>query len=94
MTTVSELAQRCLDAWPSTDPSLKQGVMLGIEMDARGLQQVWVGDRLSIPGGQLACLSNAVYQLDWSGLTEKPMEFTDRIRATDGAAGPGPGPRQ
>jgi hypothetical protein len=62
-------AERCLDSWLSTDDSLAAGVMLGFEIDERGLiGPAWLQDRAEVPEGPLRCFADALYPLDWSGL--------------------------
>jgi RNA polymerase sigma-70 factor (ECF subfamily) len=76
--TVHAKAARCLAGWFAPDPALQKGVMLGIELDAVGLQRVWIDDLVDIPTGPLTCLSNAVYELDWGGIVAKPVTVTVR----------------
>jgi hypothetical protein len=79
MTEVRESASRCLDGWAQEDPSLDEGIVLAISVDEQGLRDVWINDRAEAPRGALACLSNAVYPIDWSGLTKQPMRLTVRV---------------
>jgi hypothetical protein len=84
--TVQDRAQECLMRQPH-DESLEQGMMLGFDLDEAGLQDVWVADRTEIPTGPLRCLSEAIYQMDWAGLTRTPVMVTRRVRyATPDAA--------
>jgi hypothetical protein len=71
---------RCLDGWEKEDPSLDAGVVLAISVDEQGLREVWIKDRAEAPSGALSCLSNAVYPIDWSGLTKEAMLLTVKIR--------------
>jgi RNA polymerase sigma-70 factor (ECF subfamily) len=80
-------ADRCLEGWSAADPALQKGVMVGIEMDRMGLTRVWIDDLVEIPQGPLACLSNAVYSLDWSGITEQPLMLTVKQRYQSADAG-------
>jgi hypothetical protein len=75
-----EAAERCMERWAVVDPSLEKGVMLAFSLDADGLQEVWIEDRADIPSGPLQCLSEGVYQMDWSGLTQEPLKVSDKIR--------------
>jgi hypothetical protein len=75
-----ENAQKCLEDWGERDPALEKGVMLAFTLDAQGLQEVWIEDRPEVPAGALACLSNALYPLDWSGLTTEPIQVTRKLR--------------
>jgi hypothetical protein len=81
-----ENAQRCLEAWAERDPALEKGVMLAFTIDAQGLQEVWIEDHPEVPSGALACLSNAVYPLDWGGLTTEPLMVTRKLRYARDAA--------
>jgi hypothetical protein len=84
-----EEAQKCIDAWGQHEPALEKGVMLAFTLDARGLDEVWIEDHPEVPSGALACLSNALYPIDWGGLTSEPIKVTTKHRyARDaGAAG-------
>jgi hypothetical protein len=76
MSALNAKADRCLAGWSAPDPALKEGVMLAIELDKAGLQAVSIKDMVDIPDGPLRCLSNAAYELDWSGITEDPVMLT------------------
>src|SRR6185436_19146404 len=39
---MNEKADPCLTGWTAPDPALRKGVMLGLDLDAGGLQSVWV----------------------------------------------------
>jgi RNA polymerase sigma factor (sigma-70 family) len=69
-----ERANQCLAGWQRLDPALAKGIMLGVEFDADGLEDVFVDGESTIPDGPLRCLSNAVYELDWAGLTSPAMQ--------------------
>lgn len=73
---MNERANKCLAGWSAPDPALKDGVMLAIEIDKMGLQAVSIKDMVDIPDGPLRCLSTAAYELDWGGITEKPVMLT------------------
>lgn len=85
---VHDNANACLAKAESEDPALAAGVMLAITIDKQGLQDVWVEGLPSIPDGPLRCLSNSVYEQDWSGLTDKNMKLTTIVEyeGIDGAA--------
>jgi len=90
--TAEEGAERCLDRWAELDDSLQSGVVLAFTLDAQGLQEVWIQDRSDVPSGPLKCIADAVYPVDWGGLTDAPVKVTIKIRyesgdaaATDGA---------
>jgi hypothetical protein len=79
MAEVRAAASRCLDDWPEEDPSLAAGIMLVIRLDEQGLKEVSIQDRAEAPSGALACLSNAVYPIDWGGLTKAPLMVTVKV---------------
>jgi RNA polymerase sigma-70 factor (ECF subfamily) len=81
--------QACMERWSQVDPSLVDGVMLALTLDERGLDEVWIEDRAEIPSGPLQCLSEGIYQIDWSGLTKEPLKVTRKVRyAASEARGP------
>jgi hypothetical protein len=87
MAEVREAASHCLDGWVEEDPSLAAGVMLDIRLDEQGLKEVSIMDRAEAPSGPLACLTNAVYPIDWGGLTKAPLRVTVKVGyARDAAA--------
>jgi hypothetical protein len=87
MDEVRTSTAHCLDGWQKEDPSLAAGVVLAISVDEQGLADVWIQDRAEAPSGPLSCLSNAVYPIDWSGLTKEKMRLTVRIGYAPGDAG-------
>ena len=87
MAEVRAAASHCLDDWAEEDPSLAAGVMLDIRLDEQGLKEVSIMDREEAPSGALACLTNAVYPVDWGGITTKPLRVTVKVGyARDAAA--------
>ena len=80
MDEVRASTTHCLDGWEKEDPSLAAGVVLALSVDERGLADVWIKDRAEAPSGALSCLSNAVYPIDWGGLTKEKMQLTVKIR--------------
>jgi hypothetical protein len=88
MDALHEKANHCLAGFSAADPVLQKGVMLGIELDGAGLQRVWIDDLVDIPSGPLRCLSDAVYQIDWSGISDKPLMLTvpERYEPDDAGA--------
>lgn len=77
----------CLERWPAEDEALKSGVMLAIEMDRGGLDDVYFEDVEGIPEGPLACIARSVYPVDWAGLTPTPLKVTWKLRyEADGGA--------
>jgi hypothetical protein len=79
MAEVREAASHCLDGWADEDPSLAAGVMLDIRIDEQGLKEVSIMDRAEAPSGALACLTNAVYPVDWGGITKNPLRVTVKV---------------
>jgi hypothetical protein len=79
MAEVRAAASHCLDDWTEEDPSLAAGVMLDIRIDEQGLKEVSIMDREEAPSGALACLTNAVYPVDWGGITTKPLRVTVKV---------------
>jgi hypothetical protein len=87
---VDDAVERCLSRFAAEDPALAEGVMLAFTLDADGLQDVWIVDHENVSEGPLTCLSQAVYGVDWSGLTRDPLQVTRPMRArSDAGAGPG-----
>jgi hypothetical protein len=89
-----EAANLCLKSWAGIDPTLETGVRIRFTLDARGLDEVFLEDRADVPAGPLACLSEAIYQQDWSGLTETALQITRTLKAEPpaGSAPAGPSP--
>ena len=42
----------------------------------RSVHVKWVTDHDEVPFGPLTCFSGAVYDVDWSGITDSPVEVT------------------
>jgi RNA polymerase sigma-70 factor (ECF subfamily) len=89
---MKERANACLERWPVMDPLLAKGVMLKVNFDPGGLQDVSIVGLSAIPDGPMRCFSDAVYQLDWSGISRSPLEATTPLRydRPDGGAAPQP----
>jgi hypothetical protein len=87
---MKERANACLERWPVMDPLLAKGVMLKLQFEPSGLQDVSIIGLSAIPDGPMRCFSDAVYQLDWSGIARSPMEATVPLRydRPDGATQP------
>jgi RNA polymerase sigma factor (sigma-70 family) len=88
-TRMRETADRvkiCMQRWATVDEGLRQGVRLSVLVDERGLDDVWLEGRSDVPQGSLSCVSEAVYQTDWSGITSAPLKtsFVVRYERTDG----------
>jgi hypothetical protein len=90
MREAADRIKACVRRWATLDPALGEGVHLTIQLDERGLQDVWLEDRSDVPSGSLGWLSEAVYQTDWSGITTSPVRtmFTVRVQSKDGGPPP------
>jgi hypothetical protein len=86
---VDDGVEDCLALHAAEDPSLAAGVVLAFSLDASGLQEVWLEDHAPVSAGPLACLSRAVYGVDWRGLTSEPIQLSRRMR-TRQARSPAP----
>jgi hypothetical protein len=87
--TVDDAVEDCLARHSQEDPSLAEGVMLVFTLDARGLQDVWIEDHPDVGASPLACLSQAVHGVDWTGLTHEPLQMSRRMRTrTDAGLAP------
>lgn len=85
--TMFTRAEPCLAGWRAIDPSLAGGVMLRIEIDRDGLQDVSIEGRPSVPDGPLRCFSDAVYGIDWGGVASEPATLSVPLRyERDGGA--------
>lgn len=73
---VEDDIQVCLGQWMELDPDLEGRVVVGFQLDADGLQDAWIADHSEVPFGPLSCFSAAVYEVDWSGVSEDPVEVT------------------
>lgn len=73
---VREDIETCLAAWSAVDSSIQGQVMLAFRIDENGLQDVWIEDYADVPMGPLSCFGSAVYEVDWSGISESPIEIT------------------
>jgi RNA polymerase sigma-70 factor (ECF subfamily) len=87
---VAERVKECSKRFPTLDPAYEKGVELTVGVEPTGLQDVWLEGRSDLPTGSLRCLSDAVYQTDWGGITEVPFvtRFTIRLQRTDGGPPP------
>jgi len=66
----------CLNAWQVVTPDLEGSVGLAFQLSPGGLTDAWVTDHDEVPFGPLTCFSGAVYDVDWSGITDSPVEVT------------------
>jgi hypothetical protein len=76
---VHEDVEACLRDWSAFDPSIEGEVAIAFGIDAQGLTQVWIQDHADVPPGPLSCFASAVYGVDWSAITEQPIEITHRF---------------
>jgi RNA polymerase sigma-70 factor (ECF subfamily) len=83
----TDAAVRCLAAWPEAEPALERGIMLGLSLDPDGLDEVWMEGHEAVPSGPLSCFSEAIYGLDWRGLTERTVTVTFPVRYDEQDAG-------
>jgi hypothetical protein len=77
---VDDAVEDCLALHVAEDPSLAAGVVLAFNLDASGLRDVWLDDHEPVAAGPQACLSRAVYGVDWRGLTGEPIQLSRRMR--------------
>ena len=77
--------EACLDDWREDDPELSGEVSMRFGVDANGLQEAWIEDHTDVPLGPLSCFGTAVAAIDWSGVTQEPVEISTRY-AFDGDA--------
>lgn len=76
MDYASEDIERCISDWAAVDPNLAGEVVIGFQFDKDGLTSAWVTDHSDVPAGPRSCFAAAVYDIDWSGLTDEPVEVT------------------
>lgn len=76
MASVKDDISECLGAWMEQDPDLEGKVLLTFQIGPEGLQDAWVKDYEDVPFGPLSCFSSAVYAVDWTGVTDEPLEIT------------------
>jgi hypothetical protein len=84
--TIADDVEECLAAWKALDPSIDGTAMLAFQVGPAGLGDVWLAEHADLPAATATCFSSAVYAIDWAGLTEGPIEITQRYQ--DGAEGP------
>ncbi|MCA9693841.1 MAG: hypothetical protein KC636_29915 [Myxococcales bacterium] len=68
--------EECLAAWSELDPALTGEVMIGFDVSPEGLTNAWIEEHSDVPAGPLSCFGSAVYEVDWSGITEEPVMIT------------------
>jgi hypothetical protein len=83
--TIADDIEECVAAWKELDPRIDATAMLAFQIGPAGLTDVWLAEHADLPTPTATCFSSAVYAIDWAGLTEEPIEITQRY--TDGAEG-------
>jgi hypothetical protein len=73
---VEEDVEECLARWGEVDPGVAGTVHLRFNIDPAGLHDVWLEDYTEVPAGPLSCFASAVYSVDWSSMTEKPIDIS------------------
>jgi hypothetical protein len=81
--TISDDIEECLASWKELDPRIDATAMLAFQIGPAGLTDVWLAEHAELPAAAATCFSSAVYAIDWAGLTEAPIEITQRYQ--DGA---------
>jgi len=85
---VEEDVEACIKAWTDADPSIQGKVLLGFQIGEDGLGKVWIQDYEDVPRGPLTCFASAVYDVDWSGMTDEGVEITVPFEYGGPDAGP------
>jgi hypothetical protein len=79
---VREDAEGCVDEWKASVPDFAGEVKLGFDLGPDGLQDVWIIDHTDVPDGPLTCFASAVYGVDWTGVSDAPLEVTENYTVT------------
>ena len=79
MDAVEEDVTECLRAWSQVDPDIHGRVSLAFQLDKSGLGKVWIKDWAQVPQGPLSCFASAVYGVDWSNITDQPIEISNHF---------------
>lgn len=66
----------CVAQWFAVDPTMGGRVEIGFDIGPDGLTDAWIADRQDLPDGPLTCFGAAIYGVDWSGVTDQPIELT------------------
>jgi hypothetical protein len=83
--TIAADIEACVAAWQELDPSIDGTAMLAFQIGSEGLTEVWLAEHAELPAAAATCFSSAVYAVDWAGLTDSPIEITQRYQ--DGVEG-------
>jgi hypothetical protein len=88
--TLDEDVETCLAEWRKVEPTAPVNVMIGFEIDAKGLTRSWIERDAEVPMGVKSCFANAVYGLDWSHIVENPAKITKDFDLSSTRDGGGP----
>jgi hypothetical protein len=86
--TLDDDVAACLEQWNRLDGRDAGSVLLGFNIDAKGLQRSWVQSDADVPFGPRTCLANAVYGIDWSHIVDAPVQVTNRFDLSPKDGGP------
>ena len=76
MELVQDDVADCIQSWIDAGEKVDGKVNIGFQIDQDGLQDAWVTDVEAIPDGPKSCFASAIYGVDWSGISEEPIEIT------------------
>lgn len=79
MDFASEGIERCVIELATVRPESVGEVEIGFQFDADGLSEAWVDEASDLPQSTRDCLAGAVYAVDWSALTDDPVQVTWRF---------------
>jgi hypothetical protein len=85
MGAVEDDVEECLHAWSEVEPDLHGEVSLAFQIDDSGLGKVWIQDWADVPEGPMTCFASAVYGVDWSHISDKPIEISNHFVVEQGA---------
>jgi hypothetical protein len=85
MAAVEEDVEDCLRAWSKLDPEIHGQVSMAFQIDEQGLGKLWIQDHEQIPEGPMTCFASAIYSVDWSHISRKPIEISNHFVIEDGA---------
>ncbi len=85
MGAVEDDVEECLHAWSEVEPDLHGQVSLAFQIDDSGLGKVWIQDWADVPEGPMTCFASAVYGVDWSHISDRPIEISNHFVVEQGA---------
>jgi hypothetical protein len=85
MAAVEEDVEDCLRDWSKLDPAIHGRVSMAFQIDEKGLGKLWIQDHEQIPEGPMTCFASAIYSVDWSHISRKPIEISNHFVIEDGA---------